>query len=190
MNPAVVAAISGNYVDLPALTEFVKGADAVVVATIQVRTNPEWFVPGTRNVMKACKATGVARVMFVGNHCTLTHGGKPIRYMFAQPPAFAKFVTLHLDAFNYVRANAEDLDWTVVTAAAKMLPYGSVSGQYLENTSDEILLPDPQLGLASSFISMEDYANYFVNELEHPRYLRQRVAICSPLSVARRVGEA
>lgn len=180
MNPGVSAAVSGNYIDLYALTEFVRGSDAVVAATIPVRTAPEWFVPGNQNVMKACKAAGVTRVLFVGNHCTLTQDGQPIRYMYAQPPEFAKFVPLHADVLDYVRLNAEDLDWSVVTPAARMFPYGSVTGRYLETTSDEILLPDPEQGMASSHIAMEDYANFFVNELEHPRYIRQRVAICSP----------
>jgi putative NADH-flavin reductase len=183
MNPGIVTAISGNYVDLPALTEFVRAMDVMVIATNHVRTNPEWFVPGSRNIMKACKAAGTKRVMFVGNHCTMTHQGRPIQHMFAAPPVFSTFVPLHVEVFKQIRANEEDLDWTVITAAAKMLPYGTITDSYVENTSDELFLPDPKVGMASSTISMEDYANFFVKELEHPRFLRQRVAICNPLSM-------
>lgn len=184
MNPGVEKAVSGNYTDLAALTEFVRGADVVVGATIHVRTNPEWYVPGNKNIMAACRAAGVKRVLFVENHCTLTYKGEVMKTLFAQPLEFSKFIPLHMEAFEAERANAEDLDWTVVTAPAKMLPYGRRTGQYLESTSDEILLPDPAMGLASSEMSMEDFADFFVGEIEKGRYVRQRVAICNPLAEA------
>ncbi len=180
MNPGISEAISGNYIDYPALSAFVKGADVVVDATIHVRTNPEWLVPGRFNVLKACKENGIKRVLFVGQHCTLTYQGKLLEVLYAQPLPFAKFIPLHIEAFNTIRKNEFDLDWTYITPAAKMLPYGKITDKYCESTDNEFYVPDPELGLASSGISMEDYANFFVNEIEKPRYIRQRVAICNP----------
>ncbi|MBR0597775.1 NAD(P)-dependent oxidoreductase [Sinanaerobacter chloroacetimidivorans] len=181
MNPGIETAVSGNYIDYEALAEFVKDADVVVDSTIHVRTNPEWLVPGRANVLKACHENGIKRVLFVGNHCTLTYEGKPLEFLYAQPIAFAKFIPMHIEAFNNIRKNEYDLDWTIVTPAAKMLPYGNITGKYCESIDDEFFLPKPELGLASSQISMEDFANFFVNEIENPRHIRQRVAICNPI---------
>ncbi len=181
MNPGVKEAVSGNYVDYKALSDFVKGSDVVVDATIHVRTNPEWLVPGRVNVLKACHENGIKRVLFVGQHSTLTYNGKPMEFMYAQPLPFSRFIPMHVEAFNIIRKNEYDLDWTYVTPAAKMLPYGEITGKYCESIDDEFYLPKPEIGLASSQISMEDFAYFLVNEIEKPRYIRQRVAICNPM---------
>lgn len=181
MNPGITKASEGNYIDLEALTEFVRGADVVIEATIHVRTNPEWYVPGNKNVLEACAIAGVRRVIFVKSHCTLLLNGKPFENMYAQPLEFHKYIPLHCEALEAVRNTQYDLDWTCITPAAKMLPYGERTGKYIESTDDEIFLPDPALGLASSSISVEDYADFVISEAEQGRYIRQRVAICNPL---------
>jgi putative NADH-flavin reductase len=69
------------------------------------------------------------------------------------------------------RAARADLDWTVLSPAALIQP-GERTGTY--RTGTEQLVTD---AIGQSRISAEDYAVALLDEVETPRFIRQRFTV-------------
>ena len=85
------------------------------------------------------------------------------------PSAWKGVALAHRDALDAYRKSG--LNWTYVSPAALIEP-GRRTGQYRIGTDQ--LLKDEK---GDSRISMEDYANAVVDEIEKPRFSRQRFTV-------------
>ena len=64
-----------------------------------------------------------------------------------------------------------DLEWTFLSPSAEFVP-GKRTGEF--RVGGDTLLVDEN---GRSWISMEDYAIALVDELEHPKHVRQRFTV-------------
>lgn len=85
------------------------------------------------------------------------------------PHAWKHVAEAHREALDVYRA--APFDWTCISPAAEIEP-GERTGRY--RTATDQLLVD---GSGKSHISMEDFAVAVIDEVEHPKFIRQRFAV-------------
>jgi putative NADH-flavin reductase len=83
--------------------------------------------------------------------------------------AYRPLALAHRDAYNCLKASA--LDWTFVCPAGEIAP-GERTGTF--QVGADRLLTNSQ---GESRISAEDYAIAFMDEVEQPQYLHQRLTV-------------
>lgn len=146
------------------LVPLLAGHDAVVSASRFETSNAGALIA-------AVKEAGVARLLVVGGASSLETApgatlldspGFPEAYK-AEGRAGARF----LDALRKEKA----LDWTFLSPSAEFVP-GRRTGKF--RLGGDRLLVDAG---GRSWISMEDFAAAFVDELEQPRHRRQRFTV-------------
>ncbi len=176
-----VTRVQGDVADREALTRFFAGADAIVYAATVFRVDPASYVPGVRNALAAARDAGVARVVFPHHYSTLRIDGEPVTRLFSAPPAYDVVIPEFKASLRVIREEAE-LDWLVVTAPVAVPPYHEVTGDYLVSEGDDLLVPDPTIGVKSAVLSMEDFASFSLDQAVAPTYHRTRVTLCNPYS--------
>jgi hypothetical protein len=149
---------------LASLAPLLAGHDVVASAMPFEGSNPATLIA-------AVKQAGVPRLMVVGGagslevapgQALLDVPGFPLAYK-AEAEAGRRF----LDALR----SQEDLDWTFLSPSAEFAP-GERRGTFRLGT--DRLLSDAN---GKSWISMEDFAIAFVDELETPKHSRQRFTV-------------
>jgi len=122
-------------------------------------------------LIAAVKQAGVPRLMMVGGAATLEVApGKLLLDAPGFPAAYqaeAQGGRRFLDALRMEK----DLDWTFLSPSAEFAP-GERTGKF--RVGGDQLLSDAS---GKSWISMEDYAIAFVDELETPKHSRQRFTV-------------
>jgi putative NADH-flavin reductase len=150
--------------DQAALTDAVRGCDAVVSSVKFKETN-------TQGLIDAIRASSVKRYIVVGGagSLKLPDGGLEM-----ESPRFPAFVLPEAKAgasfLKQLQATA-DLDWTYISPSRFFNP-GERTGRFRLGT--DTLLSDAS---GKSAISQEDYAIALVDELEQPRHVRQRYTV-------------
>jgi uncharacterized protein len=171
-----VQLVRGDATSRDSVAEIVKGADAVVSA-ISPRPNQRGLpapklVDNARALIAGLRTAGVARVLFVGGASTLEVA--PGVQMLDQPgfpDAYKAEAIEGREALAVWRNEADGLDWTFLSPAIEIGP-GERKGAY--RTTGEQMLFDAE---GESFISFEDYAVAVLDELEHPKHVRQRFGV-------------
>jgi hypothetical protein len=146
------------------LAPLLAGHDAVLSATKFATTD-------AASLIAAVKQAGVGRLLVVGGAATLEVApGQILLDAPGFPAAYrpeAEAGRRFLDALRSER----ELDWTFLSPSAEFVP-GERSGTF--RLGGDRLLTDAN---GKSWISMEDYAIAFVDELETPKHSRQRFTV-------------
>lgn len=146
------------------LAPLLAGHDVAISATRFQSSDPKALID-------AVKQAGVPRLMVVGGAASLEVApGKALFDAPGFPEAYKPEAAAGRKFLDTLRAE-KDLDWTFLSPSAEFAP-GTRSGKF--RLGGDQLLSDAN---GKSWISMEDYAIAFVDELETPKHSRQRFTV-------------
>jgi uncharacterized protein len=130
------------------------------------------IVDAAHALIAGLKTAGVRRLVVVGGAGSLEVASGVHLVDTPEFPAAWKGVALaHRDALSVYRAEAGDLDWTYVNPAAFIAP-GERTGTF--RLGGDRLMTDAH---GQSRVSAEDFAIALLDEVEHPRHVRQRFTV-------------
>jgi len=165
-----VAVRAGDVLDSRGVAETAKGSDAVISAYAPPEDATNKLVDATRSLLSALKQAGVQRFVMVGGAGNLEVApGVPIVDTPKFHPEWKSHGLAHKEALAVLKES--DLDWTSLSPAALIQP-GERTGKF--RLTGNAFVPDQE---GQSHISAEDYAVAVVDELEHPRHVRQLLGI-------------
>ena len=159
-----VTAVAGDVNDAAALPSLLKGADAVVSATMFVDTNPDILIA-------AVKAASAPRYLVVGGAGSL-EAGPGLKVI--DTPDFPEIYKAEAAAggrFLDRLRQETDLDWTFLSPSA-VFDGSDRTGQF--RLGDDALLVGAD---GHSAISFPDYAIAMADEIETPKHSRQRFTV-------------
>jgi uncharacterized protein len=170
-----VRAIKIEVTDISALTETLRGQDAVIHAASpprEMEMDPKIAtqLAITDAIIAATKAAGVKRMLAVGGAGTLKIDG--VRHLDRPdfPQQFLGGATA--GAKNKERIFQEnELDWTILSPSTMIVP-GERTGKFRLGLDDLLRKPD-----GTSSISVEDYAVAMIDELENPKHSHKRFTV-------------
>lgn len=159
-----LAAQRGDLNDEAGLAPLLGGHEAVISSVKFQSANPQ-------SLIGAVKKAGVKRLLVVGGAGSLeVSPGVELVDTPDFPEAYKPEALAGRDFLNVLRGERE-LDWTFLSPSALFVP-GERTGKFRLGT--DRLLVDAK---GESKISFEDYAIALVDELETPRYSRQRFTV-------------
>jgi uncharacterized protein len=168
-----LTAVAGDVTDPARVARAVAGHDVVVSAIAPSGDQqPQILVQAAHALIEGLPRAGVKRLVVVNGAGSLEVA--PGMHLVDTPdfPAAWRPVSLaHRDTLEVYRAARADLDWTVLSPAALIQP-GERTGTY--RTGTDQLLTD---AAGQSRISAEDYAVALLDEVETPRFIRQRFTV-------------
>lgn len=156
--------VRGDARDATSLTALVAGHDVVVTAA-------RFLDSDARSTIEATKTARVSRLMVVGGAGSLEIApGKRLMDTPDFPAAYKPEAAAGGEFLDMLRREPE-LDWTYLSPSAEFVP-----GQRRQRfrLGGDGLLADLR---GRSWISMEDYAIAFADELEKPAHRRQRFTV-------------
>src|SRR5690242_15856357 len=171
-----VRLVKGDATDPDDVARIVRGADAVVSA-ISPRPNARGLpapslVANVRALIRGLRTAGVNRVLYVGGASSLEVApGKALADQPDFPEVYKAEAREGRESLAVWRTDADGLEWTYLSPAAE-IGAGRRMGTY--RTTGDRLLTD---AAGKSFISFEDYRVAVLDELEHPRHLRERFGV-------------
>jgi hypothetical protein len=161
---------TGEILDSRSVVETTKGADAVISAYAPPEDATRQLADATRSLLLALEQARVRRFLMVGGAGNLEVApGVPIVDTPQFPPQWISHGLAHKEALSILRQS--DLDWTSFSPAALIQP-GERTGTF--RLSGNTFMTDHH---GQSSISAEDFAVALVDELEHPRHLRQVLGV-------------
>ncbi len=172
----LLTAVEQDVSDVEAIAKLAEGKDAVISAY-----NPGWMNPEiekliTENypkILEAAKKSGVERLLIVGGAGTLfcapglrlvDSGALPAEIMGGVRP----LGNFYLNTLT----NEDSIDWVFFSPAGVLDGEGKKTGNYRLGKDD--LIVDAE---GNSHISVQDYADALVNELEKPAHHKERFTI-------------
>ncbi|MET9859301.1 NAD(P)H-binding protein [Streptomyces smyrnaeus] len=162
LSPESVAAVAGN-------------AD-VVVSAVGAKDGPGHLAtikPAAESLVTGLRALGAGApsLVFVGGAGSLRRpDGSRVWDTEGLPDAILQIMHAHGQALDHLRG-VEDVRWTNISPAATIEP-GDRSGTYRVGKDDLVVDENGE-----SRISMEDYAVAVLDEIEHPRHVRERFTV-------------
>ncbi|MES2321542.1 MAG: NAD(P)-dependent oxidoreductase [Pseudomonadota bacterium] len=168
-----LSARAGDVRDVGALSDQLKGADAVVSAfSGHAQTDTlGYFVAGIGNVITAAKEAKAARLLVVGGAGSLEVApGVQLIDTPGFPEQYKATAEGARQALALLRAE-QSLNWTMLSPSAVIAP-GQRTGVY--RIGGDQLLADAG---GNSQISVEDFAKALVDELEAPAHARKRFTV-------------
>lgn len=162
----------GDVLDATDIAAKVVGCDAVVNATRQFYADApaavgQTFVDAAHALIDGMKQAGGTRLVVVGGAGSLEiEPGKLLMDSEEFPQAHLSVARSLRDALAVYQT--ADMDWSFFSPAPRIAP-GERTGRY--RTGTDRIVEDEN---GQSRISAEDYAMALVDELEQPRFLRQR----------------
>jgi uncharacterized protein len=183
--PAAVTArerltvVKGDVFDRAALTEALRGHDAVIHAFHPGRAADmadvyDQSVAGHEAIIAATRAAGVARLVCVGGAASLmTPEGKEYLDSTHWDKEFDPYrnAILGTRALYYLLKPVTDLDWVFIAPSAWLRP-GERTGVFRTGKDDMLFAPD-----GTSSISNEDYALALIDEVITPQHHRERFTV-------------
>ena len=177
-----------DALDAPALTQLVKGTDAVLFASIPTREEPQLFLTQMRNVLDAIGATSTdsrgakPRLVALSGHYALNApDGQSM--LEASPPNvyFAELEGTFAKQADLVRACSTEhpeLEWLLVAPAVETYPYGEYDGNFRVQ-ADTIVVTDPANPhfKETSKISFENLALFIADQIQQPTWHNALVSI-------------
>jgi uncharacterized protein len=167
---AGVKAVRGDINDEASVAATAKGADAVISAYAPPQSDPEAIVPATRSLLAGLEKANVQRVIVVGGAGSLNI--KPgLRLVDTPdfPPMWKGIAVAHSNLLPVLKASKAN--WSYLSPAALIQP-GERTGKFRLGGTE--LVTDSK---GESRISAEDYAVALVDELEHPKHIRQQFTL-------------
>jgi putative NADH-flavin reductase len=158
-----VTAVTGDVADRDGLAASLRGHDAVI-GSLRFRAG------APSQLLDAVRASGVKRYLVVGGAASLEVA--PGKRLLDTPdfPAAHKPEASAAAAYLDMLKGVSDLDWTFLSPSA-LFSAGERTGKFRLG-KDELLRNEK-----GSSISYEDYAVALVDEIEHPRHIRQRFTV-------------
>ncbi|HEX2905507.1 MAG TPA: NAD(P)-dependent oxidoreductase [Phototrophicaceae bacterium] len=159
--------IRGNVLDPANIAKTAANADAAISAIGPVDGDPSILISSAQAIIDGLNRAGVKRLVVVGGAGSLeTASGVLVMDTPTFPAAWKPVAQAHQDALGVYRES--NLDWTFFSPAALIEP-GERTGKYRTGTDQLVTDAD-----GKSLISMEDYAVALLDEVEKPRFIRQR----------------
>jgi putative NADH-flavin reductase len=170
-----VTATAADATDPAKVAEVARGADAVASACVPPRdgSDPRGpFLALNEALVAGVRAAGVGRLLVVGGAGGLEVApGQALSDQPGFPEAYLPEAHAHRAVLAYYRALDDGPDWTYVSPAAEIAP-GTRTGRFRVD-GDQFMTDDQ----GRSFISAEDYAVAFVDELERHEHPRTRMSV-------------
>ena len=180
-NPAKLAiksplihAVAADVMDKDQVAKAVKGSDVVVSAYNSGWTNPkiyEDFLAGSRAIQAGVRASGVKRYIVIGGGGSLEVA--PGLQLIDTPQFPAEYKPGASAARDYLGElrHEKELEWTFFSPAIFMSQEtsGVRKGHYRLGLDNPVFDSE-----GNSVLSVEDLAMAIVDEVEHPRHIRQR----------------
>jgi len=161
---------AGDVLDSHSVADTARGTDAVISAYAPPEDATRLLADATRSLLSALEQTGVRRFLMVGGAGNLEVApGVPIVDTPHFPQEWISHGLAHKDALSILKQS--DLDWTSLSPAALIQP-GERTGVF--RLSGNTFMPSPD---GQSSISAEDFSVALVDELEHPRHVRQVLGV-------------
>ena len=165
---------AGDMLDVKQVATLVKGHDAVVSAYNSGWTNPniyEEYLEGAQAIQTGVKMAGVKRLVVIGGAGSLEI--KPGMQLVDTPEFPSQFKAGATGARDYLTIirNEQELEWTYFSPAILMNQATSGVRRGTYRTALDVPVFDKD---GKSVLSVEDLAMAVVDELEHPKHIRQR----------------
>lgn len=158
-----VVAKKGDVFDQAALSELLRGHDAVISSVHFTASDP-------LKLIEAVRASGVQRYLVVGGAGSLEIApGQRVVDLPDFPTAYKAEATKGAEFLDLLKQEKQ-LDWTFLSPSAEFVP-GERTGKFRIG-KDSLLSNDE-----GSRISFEDYAIALVDEIEKPQHSRQRFTV-------------
>jgi len=165
-------AVAGDATDPDDVAELAEGHDAVASALGPSEDEDTDVLEEMMTaVIEGMRRASVDRLVWTGG-AAIMKVGPDTRLIETEefPDGWVPVAQSAIDAYG-VLAEADDLRWTYVTPAALIEP-GERTGEY--RTSTEELVTDDE---GDSYVSMEDFAIAFVDELEGDEAIHQKLNV-------------
>ena len=169
-------AVKEDVANVDAIAKLAEGKDAIISAYNPGWTNPDIATLISENypkILSAAKKSGVERLLIVGGAGTLFCApGLRVVDSGAIPEEIMGGVRPLGDFYLNTLMNENDIDWVFFSPAGVFDPQGKKTGNYRFGKDD--LIVDAE---GNSHISVQDYADAMVNELEKPAHHKERFTI-------------
>jgi uncharacterized protein len=171
--------VKGDVFETAALTEALRGHDAVVHAFhpgrgVDMADIYDQCVAGHESIIAATRAAGISRLVCVGGAASLmTPEGKEYLDSTHWDKEFDPYrnAILGTRALYYLLKPVTDLDWVFIAPSAWLRP-GERTGVFRTGKDDMLFAAD-----GTSKISNEDYALALVDEVITPQHHRERFTV-------------
>jgi putative NADH-flavin reductase len=153
--------------------ELVKGHDAVISAYSAGRGGPDIYdehVRGAKAIISGVQKSGIKRLLVVGGAGTL-EVAPGVQLIDTMSPGQITGGMLAARETLYMLKKEKELEWTFLSPAASIAP-GERTGHY--RVGKDQLLRNKE---GDSRISTQDYAVAMLDELEHPKHIRERFTV-------------
>ena len=168
--------VKEDVANVDAIAKLADGKDAIISAYNPGWTNPDIATLISENypkILSAAKKSGVKRLLIVGGAGTLFCApGLRVVDSGAIPEEIMGGVRPLGDFYLNTLMNEKDIDWVFFSPAGVFDPQGKKTGNYRLGKDD--LIVDAE---GNSHISVQDYADAMVNELEKPAHHKERFTI-------------
>ena len=172
----LVNAVKEDVANVDAIAKLAEGKDAIISAYNPGWTNPDIATLITENypkILEAAKKSGVERLLIVGGAGTLLCApGLRVVDSGAIPEEIMGGVRPLGNFYLNTLMNENDIDWVFFSPAGVFDQEGKKTGNYRLGKDD--LIVDAE---GNSHISVQDYADAMVNELEKPAHHKERFTI-------------
>lgn len=172
----LVDAVKEDVANVDAIAKLAEGKDAIISAYNPGWTNPDIATLISENypkILEAAKKSGVERLLIVGGAGTLFCApGLRVVDSGAIPEEIMGGVRPLGDFYLNTLMNENDIDWVFFSPAGVFDQQGKKTGNYRLGKND--LIVDAE---GNSHISVQDYADAMVNELEKPAHHKERFTI-------------
>lgn len=172
----LVNAVKEDVANVDAIAKLAEGKDAIISAYNPGWTNPDiatLIIENYPKILEAAKKSGVERLLIVGGAGTLFCApGLRVVDSGAIPEEIMGGVRPLGDFYLNTLMNENDIDWVFFSPAGVFDQEGKKTGNYRLGKDD--LIVDAE---GNSHISVQDYADAMVNELEKPAHHKERFTI-------------
>ena len=172
----LVDVVKEDVANVDAIAKLAEGKDAIISAYNPGWTNPDIATLISENypkILSAAKKSGVERLLIVGGAGTLFCApGLRVVDSGVIPEEIMGGVRPLGDFYLNTLINENDIDWVFFSPAGVFDQQGKKTGNYGLGKDDLIVDAD-----GNSHISVQDYADAMVNELEKPAHHKERFTI-------------
>ena len=172
----LVDVVKEDVANVDAIAKLAEGKDAIISAYNPGWTNPDIATLISENypkILSAAKKSGVERLLIVGGAGTLFCApGLRVVDSGAIAEEIMGGVRPLGDFYLNTLMNENDIDWVFFSPAGVFDQQGKKTGNYRLGKDD--LIVDAE---GNSHISVQDYADAMVNELEKPAHHKERFTI-------------
>ncbi len=160
---------AADALDPASVAAAVAGHDVVVSAISPNGQEPRVLVDSAHSLLEGVERAGVRRLIVVGGAGSLEVApGVQLIDTPEFPEAWKPGAQAHRDGMNIYRQSHSPVNWTFFSPASFIAP-GERTGEY-RTATDQLITNEK----GESRISAEDYAVALLDEVETPRFLRQR----------------